>query len=148
MKDRRLEDVGLLIVRVGLGLIVFYFGTQKVFGWFGGEGFNGTLGNMARKWGVGSLWAVLAMAAEFLGGLGLILGLLTRVAAFGVMCAMAVATFKNVSSLGLHVIAVGDGPSRIFFPLTLCLLAVGILLMGGGPYSLDQRFWGRARGKW
>src|SRR3977135_2029520 len=77
------NDVALTILRVVLGVVFFAHGAQKMLGWFGGYGFHGTLGFFTGVLHIPTPFAVLAILAEFFGGLGLIFGLLTRVAAFG-----------------------------------------------------------------
>jgi uncharacterized membrane protein YphA (DoxX/SURF4 family) len=85
-------DISGLVLRVTLGVVMFPHGAQKVLGWFGGYGLSGTMGFFTDKLGIPAVFAVLAIAAEFLGALGLTVGLLTRVAAFGIACVMVVAT--------------------------------------------------------
>ena len=77
----------------------------------------------------------LAIAGEFLGGLGLIVGLLTPVAAFGVACTMAVAIFKVHWAKGL--LAQNGGYE---YPLTLLMVALFFMTNGAGPLSLDGIF--------
>src|SRR5580698_11448483 len=79
------------ILRLVLGVIFFAHGAQKMLGWFGGPGFSGTMGMFTGYMHIPAPLAFLAMAAEFLGGLGLILGFLTRIAAFGIAVNMVVA---------------------------------------------------------
>src|SRR3954466_13890588 len=74
------------IARLILGIVMFPHGAQKVLGWFGGYGFNATLQGMSKM--LPSALVVLVMIAEFFGSLGLILGLLTRIAAFGIGAVM------------------------------------------------------------
>ena len=81
--------VGLLL-RLTLAVVIFPHGAQQVLGWFGGEGFTPTL-QFFTSAGIPPALALLAMAAEFLGPLGLAVGLLTRLAAFGIACVMLVA---------------------------------------------------------
>jgi hypothetical protein len=73
------------IRRVVLGIVFFAHGAQKMLGWFGGYGFTGTMGFFTGTMHIPAFFAFLAIAAEFFGGLGLVLGLLTRVAAFGIV---------------------------------------------------------------
>ncbi|MGH8072183.1 MAG: DoxX family protein, partial [Candidatus Entotheonellia bacterium] len=79
-----------LILRLTLAVVIFPHGAQKVFGWFGGHGFKNTLQFFASS-GIPTGFALLAIAAELLGSLGLAVGFLTRVAAFGIACVMLVA---------------------------------------------------------
>src|SRR5277367_6485017 len=93
--DRKLfatDDSGATaILRLVLGVVIFAHGAQKMLGWFGGFGFSGTMGFFTGMLHVPALFAFLAIAAEFFGGLGLILGFLTRIAAFGIAVNMVVA---------------------------------------------------------
>src|SRR5256885_17117338 len=80
-------DVVPLVLRLTLAVVMFAHGAQKALGWFGGSGLRGTL-DVLRKSGISSPVAVLAIMAEFLGPLGLAVGLLTRVAAPGIAAVM------------------------------------------------------------
>src|ERR1700688_1331305 len=85
------NDPVFTIIRLMLGIVFFAHGAQKMLGWFGGYGFSGTMGLFTGMLHIPAVFAFLAIAAEFFGGLGLLVGLLTRVAAFGVFCNMLVA---------------------------------------------------------
>ena len=76
-----------------LGIVFFAHGAQKVLGWFGGPGFSGTMSLFTQQLGVPAVFAVLAILAEFLGGIGLIIGFLSRIAAFSIAVDLAVAVF-------------------------------------------------------
>src|ERR1700746_743881 len=80
-----------LIARLALGLVMFPHGAQKALGWFGGYGFSGTMGFFTGQLHIPALFAFLAIAAEFAGSIGLIAGLLSRGAAFGIGVNMVVA---------------------------------------------------------
>jgi putative oxidoreductase len=77
-------------VRLVLGVVFFAHGAQKLLGWFGGYGFTGTMGFFTGVLHIPAIFAFLAIIAEFFGGLGLIFGFLTRVAAFGILSNMVV----------------------------------------------------------
>ena len=79
-----------LILRITLSVVMFPHGAQKVLGWFGGHGFKATMKSFTNA-GIPALLALLAIAAEFFGPLGLAFGFLTRIAAFGIACVMLVA---------------------------------------------------------
>src|ERR1700688_2851421 len=79
------------IIRLILGVVFFAHGAQKVLGWFGGPGLKSTISMMHEHLGLPTPVAFLAVSAEFLGGLGLIVGLLSRVAAAGIAVVMLVA---------------------------------------------------------
>src|ERR1700683_5065734 len=86
------NDVALTILRVVLGTVFFAHGAQKMLGWFGGFGFHGTMGFFTNM-GMPAPLAFLIICTEFFGGLGLIVGLLTRIASFGIGCLMIGAIF-------------------------------------------------------
>jgi putative oxidoreductase len=135
-------------MRVALGLIAMFYGSEKVFGLFGGPGVSGTLSFMRDSFGISAPFAFLAMAGELLGGLGVLLGLLTPVAAFGVACVMAVATYENLIKAGrVHDLLTGSDPGAfpaVAFPFALFACAVAVMLMGAGKLSLDARFGGKS----
>src|SRR5258707_11590053 len=85
------DTAATTIIRLVLGVVFFAHGAQKMLGWFGGYGFTGTMGFFTGTMHIPAVFAFLAIAAEFFGGIGLILGLLTRVAAFGIAVNMVVA---------------------------------------------------------
>src|SRR5467141_1442219 len=84
------DNPATLILRLVLGVVFFAHGAQKMLGWFGGPGFSGTM-QLFSQMGIPPFLAFLAIAAEFFGGLGLILGFLGRVAALGIIVNMLVA---------------------------------------------------------
>src|SRR5258707_7678542 len=77
-------DGATAILRLVLGVVFFAHGAQKMLGWFGGYGFSATMGLFTGVLHIPTPLAFLAIAAEFFGGLGLILGLLTRIARVGI----------------------------------------------------------------
>src|SRR5690348_2606904 len=85
------ENAATVILRFVLGIVFFAHGSQKMLGWFGGYGFKATMGYFTGAAHIPAPLAFLAIAAEFFGGLGLIFGLLTRIAAFGISVNMLVA---------------------------------------------------------
>src|SRR6201984_1577483 len=85
------NDIATTILRLVLGVVFFAHGAQKMLGWFGGFGFSGTMGFFTGMMHIPAPLAFLAICAEFFGGLGLILGFLTRIAAFGIAAKMVVA---------------------------------------------------------
>jgi putative oxidoreductase len=126
-------DVGLLILRVVLGLILAAHGTQKVFGWFGGGGVTGTAA-MTAKLGFRpvSLWAAMVMAGELGGGLLMALGLLNPLGPLGVGGAMAVAAVTVHRAKGFW-----NGKGGYEFPLSLLAAALALTFTGAGRFSLD-----------
>lgn len=135
----RPTDVGLVVARVVLGAVFVAHGAQKLFGWWGGGGIDGT-GAMFEQTGLspGEPLAVLAGSGEFFGGILIALGLLTRLGAFSVGTSMVVAI------VSLHL----PGPflDGYEFPLTLLGAAVLLLLAGPGRFSLDALLRDRIEG--
>src|SRR5215467_9319957 len=95
------NDFTYTIVRLTLGVVFFAHGAQKMLGWFGGYGFHGTMGFFTQMMHIPAPLAFLAICAEFFGGLGLIVGLLGRVAALGIACNMIVAIAMIHHKFGL-----------------------------------------------
>ena len=121
------------VLRVPVGIILAAHGAQKLFGWFGGYGLDGTaqwMGSIGLQ--PGYLMALLAGAGEFFGGLMLVLGLLTRLGAALNVVAMAVALFWVHAANGFFL-------SNHGYEYALALLAAtaSLLVMGGGKASVD-----------
>jgi putative oxidoreductase len=132
------NDPVLTIARLALGIMIFAHGAQKMLGWFGGYGFEGTVGWMTSQLGIPALLATLAIAAEFFGGLGLIAGLGSRLAAFGVAATMLVATLMVHASNGFFMNWFGAQQGEGFeFHLLAIALALVVMIRGAGALSLD-----------
>jgi putative oxidoreductase len=84
-----------LIARLMLGTVMFPHGAQKMLGWFGGYGFIGTMNFFTGTMHIPAAFAFVAILAEFAGSLGLIAGLFSRVAAFGIASVMTVAVLTS-----------------------------------------------------
>ena len=133
------NDSASLVLRVMLGLVFFPHGAQKALGWFGGYGLQGTLGFFTHTLGVPMVFAVLAIAAEFLGAIGLIAGLLTRVAAFGIACNMLVAIYMVHLPNGFFMNWTGKQAGEGYeYHLLVIAIAVALMIKGGGRWSLDH----------
>ena len=133
------NDYSLTIARLMLGVVFFAHGAQKVLGWFGGHGFNATMAGLTGKMHIPVIFALLSIAAEFFGSLSLIVGLLGRIAAFGIMCNMAVAVALVHRHIGFFMNWTGTqrGEGFEFHLLALGLGAV-ILIKGSGALSIDR----------
>jgi putative oxidoreductase len=139
------HETAPLVARIALGVVMFPHGAQKVLGWYGGHGFTATIGFMSGKLGIPVVFAVLAVAAEFLGSLGLLVGALSRVAAFGIAVVMLVAIFMVHMRMGFFMNWTGAQHGEGFEYHLLALgLAVVVMLRGSGAYSLD-RMWATRR---
>lgn len=133
-------DLAPVIARVALGAVMFPHGAQKVLGWFGGAGLSGTMGFMTGHLGIPSVFAALAIAAEFLGSLGLITGVLSRVAAFGIASTMLVAMLMVHVKNGFFMNWMGTQAGEGFEYHLLALgLAAVVLVKGAGKWSVDGR---------
>lgn len=124
---------GALALRVPIGIIFAAHGAQKLFGWFGGYGLQGT-GAWMDSIGLapGVLMAFLAGAAEFFGGLALILGLLTRPTAAALAFAMLIAIFSVHFQHGFFM-----SNNGYEFALALLAASVSLLFSGAGKVSVD-----------
>jgi putative oxidoreductase len=127
-------SLGLLIIRLVVGLALVGHGAQKLFGWFGGYGLKGT-GGWMESIGIkpGYTMALLAGLAEFFGGLLFASGLFTIVGAILIAATMLVAIYKVHIQNGFWVTANGYE-----FNLVLIAVVVGVALTGAGTYSLDH----------
>jgi putative oxidoreductase len=140
---RRLFDTddspATAILRLVLGLIFFAHGAQKMLGWFGGFGFSGTMGFFTGAMHIPAPLAFLAIAAEFFGGLGLILGFLTRIAAFGIAVNMLVAITKVHGAFGLFMNWSGTQKGEGFeYHLLVLAMTAFLMIRGAGAFSVDR----------
>jgi putative oxidoreductase len=124
----RLHPLAILALRLALGAIMIYHGSQKVFG--GLPRFMGMLQSM----GIPGWMGYMSAAAEFAGGILLVVGLLTRLAAFSIIFDMAVAIGKVHWKNGFK------GPGGFEFPMACAAIAFALIFLGAGPISLDGAF--------
>lgn len=133
------NDIATMVIRVALGAVFFPHGMQKLFGWFGGYGFTGSMGFFTSNLHIPALFAFLAIMAEGLGSLGLITGLLTRVAAFGVGVNMVVAVYMLHWQNGFFMNWFGNQKGEGFeFHLLVIGMAIALMIKGGGALSVDR----------
>ncbi|PFP31122.1 oxidoreductase [Bacillus sp. AFS073361] len=126
-------NIGLLVIRLVIGLLFVGHGAQKLFGWFGGYGLKGTGGwfeSIGMKPGV--TMALFAGLAELIGGLLFALGLLTPLAGIIIAGTMVMSIVKVHAPNGLWATANGYE-----YNLTLLAVAIGVALIGPGQYALD-----------
>lgn len=135
------NDCSLAAVRLALGTVMFAHGAQKALGWFGGYGFDATMGALTNGMHIPAPLALLAIMAEFLGGLGLIVGLFSRVAAFGIAVNMLVAIAMVHAPYGFFMNWMGHQKGEgIEYHLLAIGLAAATLIGGAGALSLDRLF--------
>jgi len=133
------QSWSLLVSRLALGVVILPHGMQKALGLFGGYGFTGTMGFL-QSMGMPFLIALLVILAEFVGSIGLILGLGTRFMAFSVGLTMA-----GAAILGGHInngffmnwFGAQKGEGVEYFILVVGL-ALALLISGSGKYSFDN----------
>ena len=137
---RTTDDRAILILRLTLGAVFFAHGAQKMLGWFGGYGFHGTMGFFTGAMHIPAAFAFLAIAAEFFGALGLITGLLGRVAAFGIFSVMVVAVVMVHGHVGFFMNWNGVTPPAegYEYHLLAMAMAVAVMIKGSGAFSLDR----------
>ena len=125
-----------LILRLTLAVVMFPHGAQKTFGWFGGQGFRGTMAFFTKS-GFPPALAFVAVMAEFLGPLGLAVGLLTRVAALGIAAVMLVAIMVHKQH-GFFMNWFGTQPGEgVEYHLLALGLALALIVSGAGAWSID-----------
>jgi putative oxidoreductase len=133
------NDGVLTVLRLTLGSLFFAHGAQKMLGWFGGYGFDATMNAFTTQMGIPAVFAFLAIAAEFFGGLGLIFGALTRVAALGIASVMAVAATMVHAQFGLFMNWAGTQKGEGFeYHLLALAISMALMIRGAGAFSVDR----------
>lgn len=132
-------DLTLLFVRVMLAVVVFAHGAQKLFGWFGGYGFEGTMGYFTESVGLPYVFALLIILAESVGMILLALGFLTRIWSAAIILIMLGAIVKEHGQFGFFMNWAGaQGGEGFEFHLLAMVISFVPLIHGGGAYSLDN----------
>ncbi len=133
------DELSLAVLRLILGGVFFIHGAQKALGWFGGHGLDATLEAFTQGMGLPLLAAVLVVAAEFLGAIGLIVGFLTRLAAAGIFAVMVGAIglvhLKHGFFMNWFGQQAGEG---IEYHLLAIAISLALVLSGGGMASVDR----------
>jgi|ERR1051326_8630487 putative oxidoreductase len=133
------DNIATTLLRLVLGVVFFAHGAQKMLGWFGGFGFTGTMGFFTGTMHIPALFAFLAIAAEFFGGLGLILGFLTRIAALGITANMLVAIAMVHSNFGFFMNWTGAQKGEgIEYHLLVLAITTFLMIRGSGAFSIDR----------
>src|SRR5262245_59471661 len=133
------ENSATAILRLALGVVFFAHGAQKMLGWFGVPGFSGAMGMFTGYLHIPAPLGFLAIAAEVFGGLGLILGVLTRIAASGIAIVMLVAVAMVHSTWGFFMNWAGTqkGEGYEYHVLALAMSAF-LIIRGAGAFSIDR----------
>ena len=139
------RDLATTVARVTLGLVMFPHAAQKVFGWFGGGGFAGTVG-FFESLGIPALVATLLIGIELVASLGLLLGVGSRLAALGIAAIMLGAITKVHAANGFFMNWYGTQAGEgIEFHLLVLGIAALVAIRGGGSLSIDRILAGRLR---
>ena len=141
------DDGTLAVMRLVAGAVFFAHGAQKALGWFGGNGFNTTMGYFTQNMHIPAILAIAAILAELVGGILLILGLFTRIAAIGIAVNMVVAILLVHQKNGLFMNWTGtQGGEGFEFHLLAIAIAITLIVRGAGALSLDRAIGGSAPG--
>lgn len=134
------DTIAPLLIRIPLGLIFLAHGSQKLFGLFGGSGLTATFRIFEEKLGIPPIFTLLAIIAEFGGGIGVMTGFLTRLSAAGIASVMAVAIYKVhwIHGFFMNAYCVPGRGHGIEFPLALFGMAAYLVAVGGGRWCIDR----------
>lgn len=131
------DSLAPLFLRLSLAVMILPHGLQKTLGWFGGYGFQGTMGYLTGTVGAPWIFALLAILAESVGGVMLLAGVGTRLAALGIGGVMVVAATQHWShGFFMNWFGQQKGEGIEFFVLALGIV-LALLVLGGGKWSLD-----------
>ena len=129
----------IAIVRIVLGVVFFAHGAQKTLGLFGGAGLQSTLRVFQENLRIPAPLALLAVATEFLGGLGLIVGLLSRVAAVGIAVVISVALLTVHRKFGFFMNWYGEKQGHgVEYHFLVLAPATVVIFKGAGAWALNQ----------
>lgn len=132
-------DVGPLVLRLTLALVMFPHGAQKMLGWFGGYGFSGTMEGLTAQMGLPAIIAFLVICIEFFAPIGLVAGLLSRVAALGIGAVMVGAIFVGHLQHGFFMNWAGNQAGEGFeYHLLAIGIALALVVQGSGAFSVDR----------
>ena len=133
-----------LFIRLALGIVLFPHGAQKLLGWFGGYGYSGTMGFLTGQAHLPWILAFLVIIIEFFGALFLVFGFLTRLAAFAIFVnflgILYTSHLNNGFFMNWNVAA--NKPEGFEYHILVLGIAIGLMISGGGKWSIDA-FLGR-----
>ena len=132
------ESNATTIIRIVLGVILFPHGAQKMLGWFGGYGFDGTMSFLTGTAGLPWIMAFLVIAIEFFGAISLIVGFATRIVAVGIISLFAGIVFTSHLQNGFFMNWAGNLKGEGYeYHLLIIGMAIALLVSGGGKWSID-----------
>lgn len=127
------------LLRLTLALVIFPHGAQKLLGWFGGPGFDGTISYLTQMVGLPAIVAFLVIAIEFFGAIALAVGFLGRVAAAGIAAVMVGAVLTSHIQFGFFMNWTGAEAGEGFeYHLLALAIAAAIMIKGSGRLSVDR----------
>ena len=133
------ENTAATIIRIVLGVILFPHGAQKLLGWFGGYGFDGTMGFLTGTAGLPWIIAFLVIILEFFGALALIFGFATRLVSAGFIALFAGIIFTSHASNGFFMNWSGQLPGEGYeYHLLVIGMSLALLVNGAGKWSVDH----------
>ena len=133
------NDYTLTMMRLVLGFLFFVHGSQLMLGWFGGYGLSGSMQFFTQKLGIPAPFAFLGIATQFFGGILLLLGLVSRLAALTIIGNMVVAIIKVHWQYGLFMNWFGNQKGEGFeYHLLAIAVGLAIVVRGSGALSLDR----------
>ena len=132
------ENSSATIIRIVLGLILFPHGAQKLLGWFGGYGFDGTMGFLTGSVGLPWIMGFLVIIIEFFGALALIFGFATRIVSIGLIALFAGIVFTGHLDNGFFMNWNGQQKGEGYeYHLLVIGMALSLLVSGAGKWSAD-----------
>jgi len=132
------ENSSATIIRIVLGLILFPHGAQKLLGWFGGYGFDGTMGFLTGSVGLPWIIGFLVIIIEFFGALALIFGFATRLVSIGLIALFAGIVFTGHLDNGFFMNWSGQQKGEGYeYHLLVIGMALSLLVSGAGKWSAD-----------
>src|SRR5262245_4253549 len=132
------DNSSATILRIALGVILFPHGAQKMLGWFGGYGFNGTMGFLTGAGGLPWILAFLVMAIDFFGAIALLFGFATRVVAIGIISLFTGIILTTHYANGFFMNWAGNQKGEGYeYHLLIIGIAVALLITGAGKWSID-----------
>ena len=132
------ENYTATIIRIVLGVVLFPHGAQKLLGWFGGYGFNGTMGFLTGAIGLPWILALLVILIEFFGAIALIFGFATRIVAVGIISLFTGIIFTAHLAHGFFINWSGQQQGEGYeYHLLIIGMAIALLVSGAGKWSID-----------
>src|SRR6266496_2316061 len=132
------NSTALTVTRIMLGLVLFPHGAQKLLGWFGGYGFNGTMGFLTGGMNLPWIIAFLVIIIEFFGALALIFGVGTRIVSVAIIALFTGIIFSSHGQNGFFMNWGGNQAGEGFeYHLLVIAMAITLLIGGAGKWSVD-----------